>query len=107
MGQFDKTRRVKATPHFPAPVDPKGYQQISSATLATSTSLTVPAGSLYARIENNGSAAVRWRDDGTDPTSTTGGRILPGDVLEYDGDLAEIEVIREAAGAILDIHYYS
>jgi hypothetical protein len=104
---FDKTRRIKASPVFPAPFVPKGYQQIATATLATSTSLTVPAGSLYARIENNGTSAVRWRDDGTDPTAIAGGRLLPGDALWYDGDLDEIELIREAAGAVLDIHYYA
>lgn len=104
---FDKTRKVKASPVFEAPTEPRGYQQLVSADLATSASLTVPANALYAHIENNGTAAVRWRDDGTDPTTTTGGRLLPGDVLDYDGNLAEIEFIREGAGAILDIHYYS
>lgn len=107
MSQFDKTRRVKATPYFPAPADPEGYQHLTSAGLATAMALTVPDGALYAHVENNGTAAVRWRDDGTAPTATTGGRLLPGDILEYDGDVAAIQFIREAAGAVLDVHYYS
>jgi hypothetical protein len=102
---FDKTRLVKASPVFQAPTVPMGYQQIASATLASATALTVPAGSLYAVIENNGSAAVRWRDT-ADPTSTTGGRVLPGDTLSYDGDLTAVKFIREGAGAVLDVNFY-
>lgn len=80
------------------------YQQISSVTLASATALT-PSGATTASIQNNGTAAVRYRADGTDPTATSGMRLLPGRVLPYTGNLAALKFIREAAGAVLDIHY--
>lgn len=85
---------------------PKGYQQIADATLAAATALTVPAGSTYAVVQNNGSQPVRYRDDGTDPTTTVGMRIPAGNTLTYDGNLAAIKFIREAAGVTLDVTYY-
>lgn len=83
---------------------PKGYQQITS--LSTSVSLTVPAGAKYAMIyaENRN---VRWRDDGIDPTASVGMQLLAGNGLWYDGDLAEIEFIEEAASAKLNVSYYA
>lgn len=89
-----------------------GYQQIVSATLASSTALTVPSGATLAIVQNNGTQAVRWRPDGatTAPTSTTGQRIAAGSVLTIDignAGLTSSRFIREADGSILDITYYS
>lgn len=104
----DSSRAVfLALQNLSASFTPQGYQQISSATLAASTGLTVPAGATVAIIQNNGTQAVRFRDDGTDPTSSIGQRIPAGETLTYDGDLSAVEFIREADGAILDIAYYS
>lgn len=55
----------------------KGYQQISSTTLASATKLTVPLGASEALViatGTNGSdgSCVHWNDDGTVPTSTSG-----------------------------------
>ncbi len=86
---------------------PRGYQQILSAGLAVAATLTVPLGATFARIQNNGTQAVRWRDDGVDPTSSLGQRISAGDDYVYDKSLSAIRLIREADGAILDIAYYS
>ena len=83
-----------------------GFQQITS--LSTSTSFTVPTailGSDFAYVTCEGQA-VRWRDDGTDPTASIGHRLAVNGVLEYDGPLTEIEFIEEASGAILNISYY-
>lgn len=80
-----------------------GYQQITS--LSSATSLTVPAGAAYAIIQAE-SQAVRWRDDGTNPTSTVGMRIPVGSELQFDGQLATIKFIEEAASAKLNISYY-
>lgn len=82
---------------------PLGYQQITN--VATSVGLTVPAGAQRALIQPTGQA-VRWRDDGTDPTATVGMRIALNGELFYDGDLSVIEFIQEAAGAVLNIAYY-
>lgn len=97
------------TPTFtkPAGFTPLGYQQIADAALAAATGFTVPGGAKYAIVQNNGSQPCRWRDDGTNPTASTGQRIPAGEQLTYDGNLAAIKFIREASGVTLDIHYYS
>jgi len=90
-----------------------GYQQITAATLASSTALTVPlvpgnpTRATYAVISCEGDV-VRWRDDGTAPTSTVG-MILATfpDVLIYDGDLAALRFIRNSASSILNVSYYA
>lgn len=91
------------------PVDPQrslGYQQIVSATLAASTALTVPAEAQYAVIVPD-TQAVRWRDDGTAPTAAIGMPVAAGQPFTFDGDLTTIRFIRQAAGAILNVAYYS
>jgi hypothetical protein len=88
-----------------------GYQQISPT---TSTALTVPT------TDKNGTKCqptmvvlqctaqnVRWRDDGTAPTSSVGMVLVVGDTLYYDGDLTKIRFIEAAGGAKLDVSYYS
>lgn len=88
------------------PTTPKGYQQFLDADLASVASLTVPSGATRAVIQNNGSQPVRWRDDGVNPTSTTGQRILSGEEKDYRGTLSAVRLIREASGASLDVLYY-
>ena len=89
-----------------------GYQQITS--LSASSALTVPT------MDKNGNKqqptiaiiipetqAVRWRDDGTDPTSAVGMPLAAGVALQYDGDLTKIRFIESTAGAKLNISYYA
>lgn len=90
---------------------PLGYQQISSATLATATKLTiptVPAGMQlgYVVIQNNGTANVRWRDDGTAPTASVGMILPAGSELDYYGETTALQFIEVGGGAALDITYY-
>src|SRR5258706_7769093 len=63
--------------HCAAPYQgqPLGYQQLTMT--AAALALTVPAGATYAIITVEGSATdtVRWRDDGTPPTSAIGNPI--------------------------------
>lgn len=90
-----------------------GYQQIVG--LVAATSLTVPTTQVGG--EKNYSPAlalirtesqpVRWRDDGTDPTTTVGMILNVGDILKYDGNLSKIRLIQTAATATLNVTYYS
>jgi hypothetical protein len=81
-----------------------GYQQITN--LAAATALTVPAGAAYARIICT-TQAVRWRDDGTDPTATIGMPLPVNTELCYDGaNLSRVKFIEQAASAVLNITYY-
>ncbi len=84
---------------------PVGFQQISAATLAASTPLTVPAGATVAFV-NAEAAGVRWRDDGTAPTATIGVILGAGQQLIYSGNLTAIQFILQSGSPILDVEYY-
>lgn len=82
---------------------PLGYQQITS--LSAAQSLTVLSGATMVILESH-TQAVRWRDDGTAPTSSVG-MLLPVDTpFEYSGDLSAIKFIQVTASAELDVSYY-
>lgn len=90
-----------------------GYQQITS--LSSASGLTIPEKNpisglcgqpTLAVIEAEGQA-VRWRDDGTAPTSTVGIPLAVGVPLNYDGDLKNIQFIEQTSGAKLNISYYA
>lgn len=83
---------------------PLGYQQITD--LSSAAGLTVPAGARVARIQTE-AQAVRWRDDGTNPTAAIGMRLLTtSDGLWYAGDLSTIKFIEETGSAKLNVSYY-
>lgn len=93
-----------ATGSDPTGATVKGYQQITDVSAAVG--LTVPSGAAYAIIQCE-SQAVRWRDDGTNPTAGVGMRLLTTGELYYDGDLSAIKFIQEAATAKLNVSYYA
>ncbi len=80
-----------------------GYEQITS--LNTVKNLTPPATATYAIIQAE-TQAVRWRDDGTAPTSSVGMTIAAGGELRYDGTLTAIKFIEATASAKLNVSYY-
>jgi hypothetical protein len=89
-----------------------GYQQITGLSVAKSltvptrdpsTGLTVKANFALITPDTNG---VRWRDDGTAPTSSVGMPLAAGVTLQYDGDLSKIQFIESTASAVLNISYY-
>ncbi len=86
-----------------------GYQQITS--LSSAAGLTIPSPQDGAKLNfaliTVESQAVRWRDDRVAPTSSVGMRLEVGDVLEYDGNLNDIQFIEEAASATLNVSYYA
>jgi hypothetical protein len=88
-----------------------GYEQITS--VSSSTALNVPL------VDKNGlsckasfalitpeTQSVRWRDDGTAPTSSVGMPLSAGVTLQYDGDLSKIRFIEQLSGAKLNVSYY-
>ena len=89
-----------------------GYQQITDLTSAVG--LTVPAMdktglrqmptiALIMPLTGN----VRWRDDGTNPSSTVGMPLAAGVTLQYDGNLNGIKFINNGGTAELNISYYA
>lgn len=89
---------------YPAPsVAPKGYQQVTSLTAVKG--LTIPAGATYALISPEGQA-VRYRDDGQDPTTTVGMPLAAGETLRYEGNLSALRFIEQTASARLNVSFY-
>lgn len=99
LGEEEKT----GGPYFYKPL---GSQQIGASPLASSQTLTVPAGATFCAISVD-TANVRWRDDGTAPTASTGMRKIFGtDPFWYYGDLNAIAFILESGSPVLNIAYY-
>jgi hypothetical protein len=82
---------------------PLGYQQLN--TVSSAIGFTVPEGARLALVIAE-DQAVRWRDDGTDPTSTVGMKIIDGGQLSYSGDLSKIKFIEIVSGAELNVTYF-
>jgi hypothetical protein len=97
----DGSITVRAAPFSYTPL---GYQQIPSADLGSAVGLDVPDGATMALIAVSG-ASVRWRDDGTAPTSSLGMPVANGQEFQYSADLSAIQFI--GAGATLDVSYYA
>lgn len=78
----------------------------AAATLASLVGGSIPAGTTCVKIAVS-AQAIRWRDDGTAPTSAVGMPQAIGTVLDYQGrDLANLRFISQVAGAVLDITFY-
>lgn len=84
-------------------LEPIGHQQIVG--LVAATSLTIPTGARYAILKTE-AQAVRWRDDGVDPTAAIGMLLDVGDEFFYTGKLSRMRLIQAAATATLDVAYY-
>ena len=89
-----------------------GYQQITS--LSASTGLTIPVTDAFGNnikpliaLITPETQAVRWRDDGIDPTASVGMPLAVGVTLSYDGDLNKLRFIEQTASAKLNISYYA
>lgn len=86
-----------------API-PLGYEQITN--LAAAVGLTVPAGTRLVLVIPE-TQAVRWRDDGTNPTASVGQPIAVGSELSYDGaSPTRLKFIEQAASAKINVVYY-
>lgn len=83
---------------------PLGYQQLS-VTSGAAVSLTVPSGATSALI-SVATAAVRYRDDGVAPTTSSGFPLASSAILNYGVQLAAIQFIAQSTTATLDILYY-
>lgn len=91
---------------------PCGYQQITDLSSAVGLTVPNPSGSGSANqrpvrcIITAQTQAVRWRDDGENPTASVGYPLAAGVELRYDGDLNKIKFIEQTASAALNVSYY-
>lgn len=82
------------------------YQQIGPG-IAAATGLTVPAGCVAIEVVVSGQA-VRWRADGTAPTAALGQPMAVGEKKIFTlATPALLQFIESAAGATLDVTYYT
>ena len=88
---------------------PLGYQQITP--VPAGTTLTIPTGTAPRIVEicvetNN----VRYRDDGTAPTTTVGIPVVVTSTVptcfQYSGSLTAIQFTQVTSPATLDVSYY-
>jgi hypothetical protein len=95
------------------PLAPRGYQKVTSlGTVKTLTMPTVPAGPgagvrVRAVLLKTETQAVRWRDDGVDPSATDGMLIDVGDEFWYAGKVSALRFIEATAGAVLHASLYA
>lgn len=86
---------------------PCGYQQLA---VDTAKSLTIPAACGEApslAVIRTEAQAVRYRDDGTAPTTTVGMPIAIADPpLEYQGRISALQFIAQTSGGIVDVLFY-
>lgn len=82
--------------------EPVGYRQLANLDTATAIPNT-PPNACRAIISVSG-APIRWRDDGTPPTSTVGMPIAAGETVEFLGDVSALQLI--GSGAVVDIALY-
>jgi hypothetical protein len=73
--------------------------------ISGATSLTVPAGAAIAEICVE-TAGVRYRDDGTAPTSSTGMPVSSGTCFQYGGPLNKIQFIQQSGSPTINVSYY-
>lgn len=85
-----------------------GYQQIEAAALASAVALTIPAGTERAWLQAE-TANVRYRTDGTDPTSSVGMLLIAGGVpveISKAAGLGALKAIAASGAPKLNITYF-
>ena len=84
-----------------------GFSQSTSLSTASAAALpSIPATSKSFIMSVEG-ASIRWRDDGTDPTTSVGHHVAPGAALCYSIEPSDVKVIGVTSGATINVSYYS
>ena len=86
---------------------PLGYCQLTSIDSSTllSSCTDFPASATRAVIIPE-AQAIRYRDDGTAPTTTVGFPVAVGVTVDYTGALSKVRVIGQTSGAKLNVLFY-
>lgn len=90
---------------FDRPTQTLGFEPI--ADLSSVVGLPTPSvEAVYVLIQAH-TKAIRWRDDGTDPTAAVGHLIPIGKTYRYLGNLLAIRLIEAEASATASVTYYA
>lgn len=84
---------------------PIGYEQLTGLSSAKGLTPATYEGASYAIIQAE-DQNVRWRDDGTNPTTSIGMMLTAEQQIAYFGDLSAIKFLEETASAKLNVSYY-
>lgn len=85
-----------------------GYQQLAAGSIdAANGFASVPDGTSMILIQCE-AQAIRWRDDGVNPTAAIGQPLAVGVLFTYTGRNAkQLKFISQVAGAILNATFYA
>lgn len=109
------SRDAGGTPVTEAALKPCGFAKFTSLGSAVNleapntgvaVSAAITAGARIAILVCE-TQAIRWRDDGTAPTSTIGIPLPVNTIFTYTGDLSALKVIEQTASAVLSVSYYA
>lgn len=84
---------------------PLGYLQFSLSTTTVTELPDPPTGTTLALVKIEG-AAARYRDDGTDPTASSGMPLAVGETLVYDALMTDMRLIGQADNSKANVAYY-
>lgn len=109
------SRDAGGMPVTEAALKPCGFARFTS--LGSAVDLTSPAsGTALATAIAAGARiailvcetqAIRWRDDGSNPTAAIGMPLPVNTIFTYTGDLSALKVIEQTASASLNVAYYA
>lgn len=71
---------------------------------AAATPLAIPINATAVLISVEG-AGIRWTCNGTAPTASYGNPVAAGQALSYTGDFTKLQLIEQAAGAIVNANF--
>lgn len=80
------------------------YEQLTGLSSAKRLQ-AIPTGARVALIQAE-DQNVRWKEDGNDPTTSTGMQLAAGKDMWFTGNLANIVFIEEAASAKVNVSYW-
>lgn len=84
---------------------PLGQVQLGTGVITSATLVTVISGA-NALLINPEVQNIRFRDDGTAPTTGIGILVTAGSIYEYTGNIGALQIIGAAGGAICNLSQY-
>lgn len=95
-------------------ITPLGYCQFTASGTATTlaaasptstTTCTVPVRTAWATICVE-TAAIRWRDDGTAPTTSVGMPVAAATCFYYNGLFSALSIIAQTGSPVVNVSFY-
>jgi hypothetical protein len=95
--------KVQRTSTGQSYMEPLGYVQLTAATAVGLG--TVPDGTTIAMIQCE-TQNIRWRDDGTNPTTAVGQLLVANSTIFYSGTMSAFKMIEVVASTKVNVSFY-